>query len=193
MGGDISEADVHAAMKDIPGYIDITTGGFLEIYRVARDHARERLLGRLRADELMRSIACTLTPSMLLEDAIGLMSCHDSTLNPVVDSGGHVVGVLSDCDVLRHLGFETVSGLLAGLQEDPDGIRQRCRNICVAEVMMIPSATLRDNARYSEISEAFRAHGERCLPVVDEEGRLRGLLEHKDFVRPAVCGLDAFR
>ncbi|MEA3277873.1 MAG: CBS domain-containing protein [Pseudomonadota bacterium] len=180
---DISEEDVYAAMQRIPGYIDISTGDFVAIYRLAHDHARQRLLGRIRADDLMHSILAPLTPNLMLDEAARLMANQGLIHMPVVNDRDQVVGMLSECDVLRHLGAETVLELLAGLLENPTGFSQRCHDTRVAVAMTAPAVTVRDNAGYDEIADAFRAHGGRSMPVVDDEGRLTGLLECTDFVR----------
>ena len=40
---DLENEDIIAAMKEIQGYIDITPADFMEIYRVAYNHAVDRL------------------------------------------------------------------------------------------------------------------------------------------------------
>ena len=180
---DISEQDVYAAMQSIPGYIDISTGDFLEIYRLAHDHAKQRLMVRIRASEVMCRIIATLTPDLMLDEAIRLMANQGLTHMPVVDERDYVIGILSECDILLHLGSETIFGLLAGLLENPNGFSQCFHDIRVAAVMTAPVVSLHGEAQYDEIADAFRTHGRRSLPVVDETGRLKGLLEYKDFVR----------
>ena len=50
---DLSEEDVLKAMKDIPGYLDITPGDFKEIYSFAYRHAVERQIHSTRAKDAM--------------------------------------------------------------------------------------------------------------------------------------------
>ncbi len=180
---DISEEDVYAAMQRIPGYVDISTGDFVAIYRLAHDHAEQRLLGRIRADDLMHSILAPLTPNLMLDEAARLMGNQGLVHIPVVNDRDQVVGILAESDVFRHIGAETALGLFAGLLEDPTDFSQRCHNTQVAAAMTAPAVKVRDNAGYGEIADAFRAHRGRSMPVVDDEGRLTGMLERKDFVR----------
>ena len=53
---DLSDEDILDAMQHIPGYLDITTGDFREVYEFAHRHAADRLLGGLRADRLLSLI-----------------------------------------------------------------------------------------------------------------------------------------
>lgn len=41
---ELSDADILEAMREIPGYLDISTDDFRAIYHLAYRHARERLL-----------------------------------------------------------------------------------------------------------------------------------------------------
>ena len=58
---DISDDDICEAMKDIPGYLDITPGDCREIYLKAYNHAIERLTSSVKASDVMtRDVACVL-------------------------------------------------------------------------------------------------------------------------------------
>jgi CBS domain-containing protein len=51
--------------------------------------------------EVMTSPAVTVGPGTSLKQAIRLLDDHRITAMPVIDDGGHLVGVLSEADVLR--------------------------------------------------------------------------------------------
>ena len=48
--------------------------------------------------------------------------------------------------------------------------------------MSAPAVAVGEQARFDDIMRAFRQHGGRSMPVVDDQGRLRGLLLRKDFL-----------
>ncbi len=50
---DLKEEDIFAAMREIPGYLDITPGDFKEIYALAFQHALERLNREVTVAEIM--------------------------------------------------------------------------------------------------------------------------------------------
>lgn len=45
----LSDADVIAAMREIPGYLDISPGDFREVFQVAYVHALKRVRDSIRA------------------------------------------------------------------------------------------------------------------------------------------------
>lgn len=48
--------------------------------------------------------------------------------------------------------------------------------------MSAPAVTVHEQARFDEVLQAFRRHQGRSMPVIDTDGRLRGLLLRKDFL-----------
>lgn len=49
----ISDEDIYAAMKEIPGYLDITASDFKELYTYSFRHALDRLINSIRAADIM--------------------------------------------------------------------------------------------------------------------------------------------
>ena len=50
---DISDDDIYEAMKDVPGYLDITPGDFKEVYLQAYRHAISRVMKSVKAADVM--------------------------------------------------------------------------------------------------------------------------------------------
>jgi CBS-domain-containing membrane protein len=186
-GPELTDEDVYDAMGRLPGYLDITTEDFRALYRLAFGHALERLVGGLRARDLMRPTSEALRPDLTLEGAARLMAARGLKSSPVTDAAGLVTGVLSETDVLRRLGAATFLELLT----QPPGLRAQreamMRSASVGEVMTRPAVTVAQGADYRTILGAFRSHGGRRMPVVDDAGRLVGMLARKDFL--AACPL----
>ena len=70
---ELSDEDILDAMRRIPGYIDITTSDFREVYRLAHTHALERLFDSIRAGALMRIGSRPLRPDMRMDEAARLL------------------------------------------------------------------------------------------------------------------------
>ncbi|WP_321416697.1 hypothetical protein [uncultured Desulfobacter sp.] len=49
----ITDQDVLEAMKEIPGYLDITPSDFIEVYRIAFEHAVNRITTAILAEHVM--------------------------------------------------------------------------------------------------------------------------------------------
>ena len=180
---DLSDEDILEAMAKIPGYLDITTADFREIYHLAHAHTLERLFGSIRADSLMLAGIEPVHPDTPLDEAAGVMANQGRKALPVVDDGGRVVGMLTETDFLRRLQADTFLGLLLRLLADTGAFSHRCHQTPVSEVMISPPETVLEDAGFQGIFRAFHAHEGRSMPVVDREGRLRGLLLRKDCIK----------
>ncbi len=179
---ELSDEDILDAMRHIPGYLDISTGDFREIYHLAHRHATERLLSGLRADSLMRPVPAPLAPGMMLGEAARALVASGFKALPVVDAGGRVVGMLTETDFLRRMQAGTFLELLLRMIDDSCEVSHRCHETPVHEAMTAPAITVRPEAGFREMMEAFRGHAGRSMPVADADGRLRGLLFRKDFL-----------
>jgi len=180
---ELSDEDILDAMAQIPGYLDITTSDFRAIYHLAHAHALERLFRNLRADSLMRTDIEPLQPDTPLDEAAGTMAGQRLKSLPVVDDEGCVVGMLTESDFLRRLQADTFLELLLRLLADQGAFSHRCHQTPVSAAMTTSPETVLDDAGFREIFRAFHAHEGRSMPVVDQDGRLRGLLLRKDCIK----------
>jgi len=178
---DLSDEDILDAMSRIPGYIDISTEDFREVFHLAQAHALERLLSGARVGTLMRVGIEPVQTTTKLDEAARSMARQGLKGLPAVDAQGRVVGMLTETDYLRRLGADTFLGLLLRLIDDAGTFTHRCHETPVEAAMSAPAVMVHDHAGLLEIVEGFRAHPGRSMPVVDDEGRLLGLLMRKDF------------
>ena len=103
---DISDEDVYDAMKEIPGYLDITPGDFKEVYRRAYAHAVERLTRRALARDVMTIKVISVRKDTPLLEVARILGARGVAGVPVIDELGavHLAAVLVDLldDVLFH-------------------------------------------------------------------------------------------
>jgi CBS domain-containing membrane protein len=180
---ELTDEDIMDAMQHIPGYIDITTQDFRAIYHLAHCHALERLFHHIRAGNLMRTGIEPLHPDTRLDEAARTLARQRRKGLPVVDDDGRPIGMLTETDFLRCLKADTFLELLLRLVEDEGNFTNRCHETPTRGAMTAPPITVAEHAEFREIIGAFHAHEGRSMPVVDEQGRLKGLLLRKDFVR----------
>jgi CBS-domain-containing membrane protein len=181
-GVELSDEDILDAMQHIPGYVDISTADFREVYHLAHRHATDRLLGGLRAGSLMRPVAAPLPPGMMLDEAARAIVASGYKGLPVAGDDGRVMGMLTETDFLCRLQAGTFLELLLRMVENSCEVSHRCHETPVHEAMTAPAVTVRPDAGFREMMAAFRRHPGRGMPVADAEGRLRGLLLRKDFL-----------
>lgn len=180
LGVDLTDDDCYQAMRAIPGYLDISLEDFRELYRLALTHAAGRLTGGLRAGDLMEPVTLTLTPDQGLAEAVRALAGMQLKGAPVVDGAGRPVGMLSETDVLRHLGVRTWLGLLVQHLDGDLGLELCCRGALVGDLMTAPAVVVPAAAGVMEVLARFRTHPGRRMPVVDPgDGRVLGILARK--------------
>lgn len=103
-------------------------------------------------------------PETDLASAAALFWEHDCGILPVVDRARKVVGVLTDRDICMAL---ATRGKLAS-------------QLCARDVMSHDVHTALEEDAIGSALKALRHHRVRRLPVVDGEGRLKGLLSMND-------------
>lgn len=177
---ELSDDDILDAMSRIPGYIDVSTEDFREIYHLAHRHAIDRLFGRLRARNLMRSGVPSLSPDLMMDAAAKIIADSGYKGLPVCDANGRVVGMLTETDYLRRLEAGSFLELFLRLIQDSCEITHRCHETPVGDAMTAPAVAVDADAGFAEIMSAFERHPGRSAPVIDADGRFCGLLLRKD-------------
>jgi CBS-domain-containing membrane protein len=101
---------------------------------------------------------------------------------PVVDAQRRVIGVVSEADLLAKLQLaEPTRGhpLLSRRRGDA----AKAAGDTAAELMTSPAATIRSAATVSRAARLMEAAHVKRLPVVDDDGRLIGVVSRRDLVR----------
>jgi IMP dehydrogenase len=104
----------------------------------------------------------TLTSDGLLQDAHTLMARFSISGVPIVDDGGRLVGIITN----RDLQFETDLSMPISAVMTSE------------ELVTVPVGTTLEQAQ-----EILHRHRIEKLPVVDDEGRLKGLITVKDIFK----------
>ncbi|HET7414814.1 MAG TPA: CBS domain-containing protein [Arthrobacter sp.] len=121
-----------------------------------------------RAAEIMSSPVVTASPSTSVADIATLLGRHRISAVPVVDDGGHVVGLVSEYDLLAK------SGPTA------------------AEVMTTAVVSVTGDTLITDVRQLLIEQRIRRLPVL-QDGRLAGIVSRGDVVALLatewVCGV----
>lgn len=179
---EFTDGDILDAMQHIPGYLDISTEDFREIYHLAHRHALGRMFARVTAARLMRSPVPALQPDTTLDIAARMIADSGYKGLPVVDANGCVTGMLTETDFLKCLNAGNILELLLKLLDESFEFTHRFHETTVSAAMTRPVVTIGEDAGFVEIMEAFHRHGGRSMPVAGSDGRLLGLLLRKDFL-----------
>jgi CBS-domain-containing membrane protein len=180
---DISEQDVIEAMKAVEGYIDITPGDFKEVYQAAYALAVKRLLNTLKAGNIMSKTVVLLEQDLALVQAAALLAEKNISGAPVVNSDGKLVGVVSEKDFLREMGFGATPSFMqiaTNCLNNKSCMIGRLHNRTVGHIMTKPPITGAPEMSIGTISALFAERGINRLPIVDDDGRPVGVVTRTD-------------
>ena len=117
------------------------------------------------------------------EIAARLRECRVSAF-PVLDADGTVTGVVSEADLLVKeavLGEPGgVAGLLAGLVHHAE--RAKAGAVTAADLMTSPAVTIRPDDTVEHAAKLMYNRKVKRLPVVDQGGRLVGIISRTDIL-----------
>ena len=183
---DISDGDIYAAMKEIPGYLDITPSDLKEIYRHALRHARERVSRPVKAAEIMTRSVHHVRVATPLKDVAELMAHQMISGVPVLDEAGRVAGIISEKDFLSRMGAADtvpIMGIIAACLGGKGCVAAPIRGRIASDIMAAPAVTVCEDTSALEIMEIFSTRNINRVPVIDGTGKLIGIVSRADVLR----------
>jgi len=181
---DISDDDIYDAMKEIPGYLDITPGDFKEVYRFAYRHAVERFSSVKAGDAMVRKVVSVTRKTPLVQVAEA-MARHGVSGVPVVEEGERVVGVISEKDFLTRMGEQdakTFMGVVAECLKGKGCVAVPIRGQNAEDIMTSPAVTVNEETSIMEIANILTEKNINRVPVINQQGRLVGIISRADVV-----------
>ena len=125
--------------------------------------------------EVMNSPAVTVAPRTSVKEGLRMLDRYRVTSLPVVGSDGHLLGIVSEADLLH----EVVRHDARTSMIPHDQTQQPAR--CVEEVMSTLSMTVSPDSDLSDAVELMTGTAVKSLPVV-ERGRVVGVISRSDIV-----------
>ena len=119
------------------------------------------------------------------KDIVTVMRRRRVSAFPVLDSADHVVGVVSEADLLIKEAVPS-SGSTTGAFPPREAARRRERakaaGVNAAELMTKPAVTVGPDTSVAEAARVMYDRRVKRLPVVDETGRLVGIVSRVDLL-----------
>jgi CBS domain-containing protein len=136
----------------------------------------------------MTTDVLTIRSDASLKHAASLLAEHGISGLPVVDLGGHIVGVLSEGDILfKEAGQQAPAGFLERWFSLPmPELDAKLAARSVGDAMTTPATTIGPNRPLTEAANTMIDQGVNRLPVVDDAGNLVGIVTRADLVRAFV-------
>jgi len=136
---------------------------------------------------VMTSSVVAVRENADFKEMVTVMRSRRISAFPVIDASGRVLGVVSEADLLLK---ETTPALPQAAIRLPWRLREQSKaaGVTAAELMTKPAVTIHEDASVSEAARLMQSRKVKRLPVVDTNGRLRGIITRTDvlsvFERP---------
>ena len=143
----------------------------------------------------MRTVGDVMTRKVVAVDAfapfkdiVRMMQEFRVSAIPVVDEDDRIMGIVSEGDLILKEDPELEGGarLFEGLHRRQD--RSKAAGLMASELMTVPVFTIHPDASLGEAARLMHRKAVKRLPVVDEDGRVHGIVSRTDllkvFLRP---------
>ena len=183
---EISDDDIYEAMKEIPGYLDITPGDLKDVYSHAYRHALDRIANSAKARDLMTRDVLTVKRDASLRDVAVILATYEISGIPVVDMDMRVIGIISEKDFCSHMGDRTAKslmGVIADCINNQSCFAMTIREKRAEDIMTTPALTVAEDATLSQIKAVLAENKINRVPVVDSRGCLVGIVSRADIIR----------
>ena len=167
---EISDEDLRAALKEIKTYVDITEEDLRKIYAIALRHARERSISKVPVRNVMTRAVVAIRKGDGINEAARLLSEHKISGLPVVDEGNHVLGIVSEADILSMAGLQrghTFKDVLRHILGEP--LPERKTGDKVGDIMSQPVVIVRPESLLESAVQVMLVQGIKKLPVMGGE------------------------
>ncbi|AOW92657.1 CBS domain-containing protein [Rhodococcus sp. WMMA185] len=130
----------------------------------------------MHARHVMSSPVTTVDRSASVDDCLRLVSRSHFTVLPVVDERTHLVGIVTEGDLLRAR-FHDLHGTGGGI----DKAGSKHEGLTVADVMTSPVVAMTADAEVSELASAMLRSRLRGIPIVDKHDII-GIVTRPDLI-----------
>lgn len=160
--GRLQRSDVEQALVNYREVLDVAPNELVALFRKAESAAYQRLWSLLSCHAIMTPDPVKVDVRTSLLEAVELMRQGRIKALPVVDASDHVVGIVTQADVLRHA----------------QAMTQAVGQVMTRQVRVASAAS-----HALDLLPLFSEAGHHHLPIIDEDKRLVGILTQTDLMR----------
>ncbi len=183
---EITDEDLTAALRDFGTYVDISIEDLKVLCASAAKHAEQRMAESVPVKDAMTRNVVAVSPHADIHEVSRLLSENRISGLPVVDSEGKVIGLVTEADILAMTGMKkghTIGDVIRHLLGEP--MPHRREGARVEDVMSSPALTVKPDADVREAAAILNEKRIKRLPVIDDDGRIVGIISRADIIRVA--------
>lgn len=136
-----------------------------------------------RVADRMTTDVVTVDANAGFKDIVTQMSGRGTTALPVVDDTGHVLGMVTETDLLRKIEFASDPDAVPPFEpRDARAAREKAEAVTAAGLMTSPPVTISPDAGLVDAARLMSHHRLRRLIVTDEFGALVGVVSRGDLL-----------
>lgn len=167
--------DVDHALADFGEYVDITRDDLVELIQRTEKHAIRRSMGAVVASDIMCRELHSCGPREAIRQARATVRRHRLHALAVVEPDSRrLIGIVTQSDLLQYAEPEPSRFSLRSLS-----LRREAR---ISDIMRAPVVSVREDAHLPDLVHLLADRGMSCLPVVDQEQRLVGMITQSDLI-----------
>ncbi|MFE5806083.1 CBS domain-containing protein [Streptomyces sp. NPDC056491] len=133
-------------------------------------------------DDVMTKTVVTVTAAAEFKEIATAMERWKVTAVPVIEGEGHVVGVVSEADLLTKEEFHAQGPSLIE-QMRRLGDTAKAGSVRAEQLMTSPAVTVRPDATLPQAARLMADRHIKRLPVVDADGTLLGIVSRADLLK----------
>ena len=180
----ITSDDLDAALARYNQVLDISREDLQAILLDTEMLSHQRRFGITRCSEVMSRDVIRVLYGTPLQEAWEALHEHRLTALPVVGRGNHVVGIITKADFIKHARPDSYKGLARAMKQLLEPIRHThsIKPEVVGQIMHKDVRTVHQDQPVVELVPLMSDAGLHSLPVVDDNGRLVGIMTQSDMI-----------
>ena len=134
-----------------------------------------------RVKDVMTTDVVSVRETAEYKDIVSVLQGLHVGAFPVLDKADYLVGVVSEADLLlKEVGQEALGGHL--ISSGRRGERAKAAGVTAAELMTTPAVTIGPDDSLADAARLMHDRHVKRLPVVDQAGRLVGIVSRVDLL-----------
>ncbi|MFC5069349.1 HPP family protein [Flaviflagellibacter deserti] len=178
-----TSADIEAALMEYGQLLDVDRADLEAVMRSAELRAFRRRSGELRCADIMSRDVLAVSPGETLREALHMLREHHIKVLPVTDEDARVIGILTQTDLLTKTSWGNGGPSVRFGQRLGNAARMKpAPQDVVSDVMTTPVRTATPNMPVADLLPLMADGGLHHLPVVNDQGRLVGIITQSDVI-----------